>query len=77
MAASDMEGLKHWILTNGPQFEGRRFVGRVMENDRAYFERYFKLLIELEIIDLDEDGMPVWTDAAAKAFHKVTSQSWC
>lgn len=75
--ASDMEGLKHWILSNGKQFEGRRFVGRVMENDRAYFERYFKLLIELEIIDLDEDGMPVWTDAAADAFHKVTSQSWC
>jgi hypothetical protein len=75
--AADMEDLNAWILANGRQFQGRRFAGRVMEADRAYFERYFKLLIELEIIDLDEDGQPVWTPAAADAFHKVCSQSWC
>lgn len=75
--ASDMDDFRNWIIDNGRQFEGRRFVGRVMEADRAYFEQYFKLLIELEIIDLDAEGQPVWTDAAAEAFHKVTSQSWC
>ena len=75
--ASEMDDLRHWIISNGRQFEGRRFVGRVMEADRAYFERYIKLLFELEIIALDADGEPVWTDAAADAFYKVTSQSWC